>query len=95
VQVSVINESTVDADEVVQFFVGAPGIAAVRWAKQLKGFKRVTVNAGATETVTGEIALASLQWRDPVTHQWLLEPGEYRIMAGSSSDRLIATTVML
>jgi beta-glucosidase len=94
-QVSVTNDSGIDADEVVQLYVRSPGGVVPRWQKQLKGFKRISISAGATVTVQIDVPLAALRWRDPATHQWRLEPGEYRLLAGGSSDRLIATSVTL
>ena len=94
-QVSVNNAGAVDADEVVQVYVSFPGIAAERQPKLLKGFKRVHVPAGTTVTVLINIGVETLKWRDPATHGWRLESGEYGVHVGGSSDRLISTTVRL
>lgn len=93
--VSVTNNGTVDADEVVQAYVSFPGAAVERQAKLLKGFKRITVAAGATVPVDIDIALDTLKWRDPATHSWRLEAGEYGVHVGGASDRLISVSVQL
>ena len=93
--VSVTNNGTVDADEVVQAYVSFPGAAVERQAKLLKGFKRITVAAGATVPVDIDIALDTLKWRDPATHSWRLEAGEYGVHVGGASDRLISASVQL
>ena len=90
-QVTVTNNGQIDADEVVQAYVSFPGVDAERQAKLLKGFKRITVAAGATMTVKINIGLETLKWRDPATHSWRLEKGEYGVHAGGASDRLIST----
>jgi beta-glucosidase len=95
VSVSVTNSGTVAADEVVQFYVSAPGKVVERQAKLLKAFARVTLAPGETKTVRRSIALADLKWRDANTHSWRLEPGEYRVMAGGSSESLIGVGVTL
>ena len=95
VQVSVTNDSIVDADEVVQAYVSFPGVAAERQPKLLKGFRRVHVPAGMTKTVRIDIGFETLKWRDPTTHKWQLESGEYEIHIGGSSDRLISAGVRL
>ncbi len=95
VQVSVKNTGTVTADEIVQVYVGFPGIEAERQEKLLKAFQRIAIAPGSARTVHLKIPLSILQWRDPRTHSWRLEPGEYRIMVGGSSDDLINTNVNL
>lgn len=95
VTVAVTNTGAVPADEVVQVYVGAPGLLAERPAKALKAFQRLTLAPGETRIVRLTIAVERLMWRDPATHQWRLEPGCYRVFAGGSSDSLIETTVVL
>ena len=94
-QVTVTNNGRIDADEVVQAYVSFPGAAVERQAKLLKGFKRITVAAGATVPVDIDIALDTLKWRDPATHSWRLEAGEYGVHVGGASDRLISVSVQL
>ena len=94
-QVTVTNNGRIDADEVVQAYVSFPGAAVERQAKLLKGFKRITVAAGATVPVDIDIALDALKWRDPAIHSWRLEAGEYGVHVGGASDRLISTNVQL
>ncbi len=89
VQVSVTNHGSIIADEIVQLYIGPPGKDAERQKKLLKGFKRVTVAPGATVNVQIEVPLETLKWRDPVTHSWRMEHGDYRVYAGGASDNLI------
>ena len=95
VQTTVTNTGDVIADEVIQVYVRVPGIAADRQEKLLKAFQRVTLPAGGSQTVHLAIATESLKWRDPETHSWRLEFGEYGIMVGGSSDALIEASVHL
>lgn len=94
-QICVTNTGAVPADEVVQAYVGPPGIAAQRQKKLLKAFARVALAPGEIRTVHLEIPLSALTWRDPVSHRWRLEPGRYRIGVGGASDRLIETSLLL
>ncbi len=94
-QVTVTNNGQIDADEVVQAYVSFPGVDAERQAKLLKGFKRITVAAGATMTVNIDIGLETLKWRDPATHSWRLEKGEYSVHVGGASDRLISAQLQV
>ena len=94
-QVSVTNTSAVDADEVVQAYVSCPGIAPERQPKLLKAFKRVHISGGTTKTVCIDIAVETLKWRDPATHSWRLETGDYTVHVGGASDQLISAHVYL
>ena len=89
VEVTVTNTGAMAADEVVQIYVGTPGRAAERPHKSLKAFRRITLVPGQSERVALQIALDDLRWRDPAAHDWQLEHGTYRVMAGGASDRLI------
>jgi beta-glucosidase len=93
VQVSVTNSGAMAADEVVQAYVSFPGVEAARQPKLLKGFRRVRVEAGGTATVCINIAVETLKWRDPATHSWRLEPGEYGVHVGRASDLLISVGI--
>jgi beta-glucosidase len=95
VSVAVRNDGTVMADEVVQVYVGCPGVAAERPQKQLRAFQRVTVAPSETQIVELHVAISDLAWRNPTSHAWEIERGLYQIMVGGSSDKLITTSVTL
>jgi beta-glucosidase len=91
VSVDVANAGTVTADEVVQLYIGCPGVTVERQHKLLKAFQRLTLQPGETRSVALTVALDDLCWRDGA--EWRLESGTYRVYAGGASDRLIDTTV--
>jgi beta-glucosidase len=93
--VAVTNTGSCTADEIVQLYIGAPGRDIERQAKLLKGFQRVTLAAGETRIVRLSVALNDLRWRDAATHDWKLESGTYRVIAGGSSAALVETSVIL
>jgi beta-glucosidase len=95
VETTVRNGGQVAADEIVQVYVSPPGKAAERQQKLLKGFRRVSLAPGEEKRLTFAIALDDLRWRNADTHGWELEHGSYRVMAGGSSDELIATDIAL
>ncbi len=84
-QVSVTNLGKVEADEVVQLYVGFPGRVVDRPKKLLRGFERAGLRPGETKTVRFDVPLESLRWYDVSTRTWRLEPGSYLIYGGSSS----------
>lgn len=93
--VAVHNAGGCVADEVVQLYVGAPGVVAERHKKDLKGFARVTLRPGETRIVRLTVPLDDLRWRDPATHDWKLESGRYRVMMGGSSTELLEMNVQV
>mgnify|MGYP002777691686 CR=1 FL=1 len=93
--VTVRNEGNRAADEVVQCYIAPPGRDAERPAKMLRGFHRVHLAPGESKVVRLSVPLATLRWRDPVTHGWKLESGEHRVLLGGSSATLRETAVVL
>jgi len=95
VQVTIANEGVVAADEVVQLYVGFPGVEAERPTHLLRGFERVPLAPGESRTVRMRVPLEQLKWYDPDARDWRLEPGEHQVLVGGSSDpaRCLTTTV--
>ncbi len=89
VSVAVRNDGAVAADEVVQCYVSFPGIVADRPVKLLKAFQRLSIAPGATTVATCFIPMRDLAWRNPATHGWEIETGQYRIGVGGNSTNLI------
>ena len=85
------NEGKMPADEVVQLYVSRPE-SKVEWpAKELKAFKRVSLNAGETKTVTLEIPMKELRYWNEETNAWELEHGKLLLQLGSASDDIRET----
>ncbi len=95
VSLAVHNDSEVHAEEIVQAYVGFPGVAAQRPKKLLKAFQRVSLGPGETRIVSLSIPLDTLRWRDPSTHHWHLETGTYTIIVGGNSIDLLTMTIDL
>lgn len=55
--------------------------------KQLKGFAKVPIAAGATETVSVDLNVADLGLWD-MKMNYVVEPGNFTILVGSSSGNL-------
>ena len=91
---TITNEGSMPADEVAQLYVHRVD-ATVEWpAKELKAFKRVSLQAGESKTVTLEIALDDLRYWNEAMGAWDLEHGKLQLLLGSASDdiRLTAET---
>jgi beta-glucosidase len=89
VSVDVTNSGSVAGDEVVLLFVSYPNTkAARRSAKELKGFARVSLEAGKKQTVTIPLRISDLKYYDQTAKAWSVETGAVKIMVGPSSASL-------
>lgn len=92
VSVTVTNSGDRAGDEVVQMYIRDKVSSVTRPIKELKGFARVSLEPGESETVSLPIKPEHLQFfgRDM---KRVIEPGEFEIMVGNSSDNLQAVTL--
>ncbi len=84
VRVDVTNTGTFKGDEVVQMYIRDKVSSVTRPVKELKGFQRITLAPGQTETVTLPITPEHLAFYN-IDMKYVVEPGEFEIMVGNSS----------
>jgi beta-glucosidase len=92
VAVDVRNTGSRAGDEVVQLYVRDVVSSVTRPVKELKGFRRVTLQPGASTTV--EFSLdrdAFAFWNEDM--KYVVEPGEFTIFAGPNSVDLKSATL--
>lgn len=95
VEAVVTNAGEVTSDEVVQIYVRKNHGEVKRPLKQLKGFERIKqVKPGETRSLSVEIPLEDLTYYDVISKSFLLEEGEYEIMAGASSADIRQSVVI-
>jgi beta-glucosidase len=82
---SVKNSGGRDGDEVVQMYVGFRNSRVDRPVKLLRGFQRVSLKAGESESVTLRCPVEKLRWYNPAANAWELESMEYEVFIGTSS----------
>ena len=85
VEVELSNSGQVSGAEVVQLYVGMPSNLVAQPPKQLKGFEKVMLKPGESAHLRFALDAQSLSYWDAQTHQWLVAPGIYKILVGSSS----------
>lgn len=85
VSIQVKNTGKMNGDEVVQAYVEYPQIDRMPM-KELKSFKRISVNAGADQSVTIKVPVKELQKWDMASHNWKVYPGSYKLVLGSNSQ---------
>ena len=71
--------------ETVQLYVSKSGSVVERAEKELKAFKKIEIAAGETANVTLNIPVKDLAYYDVKTSKWVVEPGKYKLLAGTSS----------
>jgi len=84
VTVPVTNAGSRDATEVVQLYIRDMVGSVSRPVKELKDFKRVTLKAGETQTVTFTIDAEKLKFYNSEL-VYDCEPGEFQVMVGTNS----------
>ncbi|MCW4628145.1 fibronectin type III-like domain-contianing protein [Marinomonas rhodophyticola] len=76
--------------EVVQLYVKDKLCSLVRPIRELKGFQRVELAAGASTTVVFELPVDMLNFTN-AAHQRIVEAGEFDIMIGKSATNILFT----
>jgi len=94
VTVKVKNTGKRAGDEVVQLYVQHLGSAVERPKLELKGFKRVRIEAGAERNVTLELKPRYLAYWDAARHAWKVEKEHVRLLAGGSSNKLPVQAIL-
>lgn len=92
--VDVKNTGTQKGDEVIQLYIRDELSTVTRPVKELKDFARITLNPGETKTVELIITPEKLKFYD-INMNYVVEPGEFTIMVGSSSDDKDLQEIML
>lgn len=92
--VDVENTGNVDGKEVVQLYTTKEASKIERASKELKGFKKVNVNTGQTNTVTFALPVKELAYYSVEKSSWEVEPGNYILKVGNSS-RSIKTEISI
>jgi beta-glucosidase len=84
VSVEVTNTGKLAGDEVVQLYIRDLVSSATRPVKELKGFRRIHLQPGQTQTVEFRLGPETLAfWNEDMKH--VVEPGAFDIMVGPNS----------
>ena len=85
VSLTVKNSGELAGDEVVQMYVRDVVASTTRPVKELKGFKRVSLDRGESKRITFDMPVNMLAYYD-LEMNYVVDPGEIKIMIGSSSS---------
>ncbi len=85
VSVDVQNTGAVAGDEVVQLYLHDPVASIAQPVRRLRGFRRVTLDAGQSTTVTFTLGTADVGFYDNQA-KFVVETGTIEVYVGNSSD---------
>ncbi|MGA8532366.1 MAG: beta-glucosidase BglX [Acidobacteriaceae bacterium] len=86
VSVDVTNTGSAPGDAVAQIYIHQRYGSASRPVRQLEGFRRITLQPGETKTLTFPLGQRELQFWDPQSKHWVVEPSEFDVWAGGDSQ---------
>lgn len=84
VTVTVTNKGNRTGEEVVQLYIRDHAASIIRPVKELKGFEKITLNAGESKTVRFTLSDTSLSFYN-AEGKLVLEPGKFSVFVGGNS----------
>lgn len=92
IEFDVKNTGNYDAAEVAQVYVGDVQASVIRPAKELKGYEKVFLKKGETRHIRIPLGEEAFRFYDCMEHEFKVEPGEFNVFVGSSSQDIRLTT---
>jgi beta-glucosidase len=77
--------------EIAQLYVGETNSSVPRPLKELKGFDKVYLQPGQSQTITLQLNQRSFAFFNTNKHLWDAEPGVYDVSVGASSQDIRLT----
>ena len=84
VSIDVTNKGTRDGSEVVQLYIRDLVGSVTRPVKELKGFQKISLKAGETQTVNFVLSIKDLSFYNSDL-KFVAEPGEFHVFVGGNS----------
>ncbi|MBC8052932.1 MAG: glycoside hydrolase family 3 C-terminal domain-containing protein [Sphingobacteriaceae bacterium] len=92
--IKIKNTGRYAGKETVQFYVSDLNSKVFKAEKQLKAFNKISISPGKEATVSVNIKVDDLAYFDEKTNTWIVEPGNYKLIAASSSKDLRQSAVI-
>ena len=92
VSVTVSNTGDRDGDEVVQLYLHQRYGTAARPVRELKGFQRLHLAAGESQTVTFPVGSAELRYWNAAERDFVLDRSTFDVWVGGDSTAELSTT---
>ena len=81
----ITNSGNFDGKEIVQLYIRDVVGSVTRPVKELKGFQKIAILKGTTETVTFELSEEDLKFYNSDLN-YVSEPGQFEVFVGPNSD---------
>jgi beta-glucosidase len=94
VSITVTNSGKRAGDEIVQLYINDAYSQVTRPVKELKAFERIRLAAGESKVVSFTVTPEMLAYYN-LAMDWVVEPGNFKIMLGSSSRERDLNTIKL
>ena len=94
VSVDVTNTGSRAGDEVVQMYVQHVGSKVDRPSKELRGFTRLSLKPGETQSVQLPLQAKDLAYWNVSADKWTVEHDRVRVMVGGASDAIKLTKLI-
>ncbi|WP_299551727.1 glycoside hydrolase family 3 C-terminal domain-containing protein [Seonamhaeicola sp.] len=95
VSFKVKNIGGMDGKETVQLYVKDLESKVIQPNKRLKRFKKVDVKSGETKVIEFTLNNEDFQFWDEAVKGWNIEPGDFEIQVGSSSEDILLRTKLV
>jgi beta-glucosidase len=92
VSVEVTNTGDREADEVVQLYLHQRHGTASRPVRELKGFRRVTLAAGESRTVSFPVGPDERRYWNAAVRDWVTDTSTFDVWVGGDSTAALGTT---
>lgn len=91
-RVRIRNTGTRAGKQVVQLYVAPQKPVVARPVKELKAFRKVSLQPGEEQEVVFELGEQMFQYFDADAHQWVTDKGAYKLMVGTAADAIQSVT---
>ncbi len=91
ITIPIKNTGKIVGKEIVQLYIGDEKSSLPRPLKELKHFAKIELQPNESQNVTFNITADDLKFFDDHKHEWIAEPGKFKIYIGSSSADIRST----
>lgn len=84
--ITLTNTGKRPGSDVIQVYIAPPPGSTPRPPQELKGFRKVTLQPGASQKVTFDLDQEAFHYWNPISKGWTVESGAFEVRIGASSQ---------
>jgi beta-glucosidase len=88
IKLKIQNTGLVSGSEVIQLYIRDLVSSLSRPVKELKAFKKISLEPGQISLVRFSIDKEMFAFYDPALHEWITEAGDFEILVGNASNNI-------